>query len=255
LAIPDKAQAVFEAKTSFLDEVLSRTSSPQAPPYPALLADLQALSTTAAALARDRAAGTAFEGDFDFFAATYASVGSDQPSDWTAYQQLNGRFSGVQASILSDQAAFQRVASDFDALLKANSISRQDRAALVASVNGALDAMDASMKKMEQRVRDDRDSLGFDSTTSLDPVTVKQERDLLDAMEEHLLKSEALLRRTVEAADAMQAAWPQGPWIWTGPGLPDPGADLAQFWRRRDAFFRRRDEFLSLRESFAQVLH
>jgi hypothetical protein len=257
LQIPVQIQAALQEKTSFYDELLTRTSTPAVEPYAALKADLDAMAAPLGALQQDQSAGDALIKDFDAFAAAHgaATVSSGQGADWDAYQQLNGRFHYLARDIRAHAAVYKQASDQFDGLLQVFDISRQDSAAALQGLSQGHAELDQGIKEMEAQLNEDSHSLDFDEGSSLDPDLKAQKRAIVEEMQEHLIKTEGLVRRSLQTADAMQAAWPEGKWLWTGPGLPENGQDLAKFWRERDAFRRRQAEFEALVDSFDAVGH
>jgi hypothetical protein len=255
LKIPAQDTAQLADRTSFYAEVLTRTSTPEVEPYAALRADLASMAAQVDALNRDQSQGTAFEADFDAFAAKRLTVTAQQPQDWGDYQALDGRFKPIAQDIRARHAAFQQAGDHFDALLKAYDISRQPSDEALKALDDARAEMGRGIQKMEQTARLDAQTADFDAGSAMDPGLKAQERGILSAMQEHLIKTEGLLRRLLQDSDALKSAWPSGPWLWTGPGLPDNGQAMAKFWRGREAFRRRHREFDDLAASFNGVGH
>jgi hypothetical protein len=116
LGVPARARTALAAKTALFKRLLARGGSPAAAPYPALRACLRTMAGEADALESVQSSAAAFEGDFDFFAATHATVSPQQPEAWDAFESLDGRFPPMDRAILAHQRAFNAAAARFDAL-------------------------------------------------------------------------------------------------------------------------------------------
>jgi hypothetical protein len=253
LMVPARAQTVLAAKTTLYDGLVTRTSSAALAPYPALHAYLAAMTVQAAALKSIEGADD-FKGDFDFFAATHTVVTPQQPGDWAALQSLDHRFPPIRDAIAAHQKLFNDAAGRFDDLAKASNIFYYDGADLAGALGDLRTDLDVVLKRMEARVLRDSQAASFDVTvTGMDPTVIAQHQSILGSMQEHLFKTEDLVRRILKDADDMQASCPEGAALWAGPGLPDDGSALGKLWDLRDAFERRRVEFRTLADSFDAV--
>jgi len=252
LSLPARDLAAFNARVALLDGALTRTSTPAAEPYGPLLADRVAMAAALEALAKDQEAAAAFEGDFDFFAATHAEI-DPKSGDWTAYGQLEGRYPGIRDAIRSHHHAFAGPAADFDALTTVAGIACTDRTALLAALDAGCAELDRGVKRMEDRVQSSLIAVAADQSIQVPQDLKDQRRSILDTLQRHLLKTEELLRHAKEDADAVRASLGTADSLWSGPGLVDDGSRRAGFDRRLAAFRRRRAEFKDLAQTFDQV--
>lgn len=254
LMVPAQVQTVLAAKTALYDGLLTRTSSAALAPYPALHAYLAAMTVQAAALQSIEGWDGSFKGDFDFFAATHTVVTPQQSGDWAALKSLDKRYPPIRDAIVAHQKLFNDAAGRFDDLAKASDIFYYDGADLADALGALRSDLDVVLKRMEARVLRDSQAVSFDvAVTGMDPTVIAQHQAILGSMQEHLFKTEDLMRRILKNADDLQASCPVEAALWAGPGLPDDGSALGKLWRMRDAFGRRRVEFKSLAESFDAV--
>jgi hypothetical protein len=250
LDIPARAQAAYAEKNGFYKQIMDATQSPDANPYPALLADLQTMQRHVEDMTARRKSLLAFEHKFDQFASTHASVSPDQAADWAQFQGLDGEFQPLGQGMQVSLQGYTDASNDFDHQVQAASIAKLKVADVKAEISGFSDEMDQAMGKMEDKAKEDRKALEFAYAAGGSPDLLHQKADILEKMDKNLLDTEAFQRNARTGADALNASLPTEAEFWTGPGMDDDGSGLAGLRAAHDGFKHRTAEFFGLSDRF-----
>jgi hypothetical protein len=253
LDIPARAQAGYAEKSGLYKQIMDATQTPDANPYPALLADLQAMQRHVQDMTARRKSLVAFEGRFDQFASAHASVSPDQAADWAQFQGLDSQFQPLGQGMQVALQGYNDASNDFDRNVQAATIARLNTADVKSEVGGFCNEMDQALGQMEQKTKEDRKALEFASAAGGAPEVLHQKADVLEKMEKSLIDIEAFQRDARASADAVTASLPTDAQFWTGPGMDDDGAGLASMRAAHDGFRKRSAEFFSLSGRFDAV--
>ena len=254
LDIPSRAQASYAQKSAFYHDLIDATSSPNAEPYPALVADLQAMQRHVQDMAERKQSLQAFEKRFDQFADTHASVSPDQAPEWAQFQGLDAEFQPLGQGMQVSLQEFNASLGDFDNNLKAYHIEKIKVADVRAELNAFGDEMNQALGGMEGKVKEDHKAIEFAYRSGGDPDLLRQKSEVLDKMDKSLVDTESFQRGAKDGVTALAQSLPEEATFWTGPGMDDDGSALGAMRADHDGFRHRADDFFALSKRFDTVV-
>ena len=105
-----------DGKTRFYNVVITRTTSPNARPYPQMTQDLKDMRASADAIQGMKPALNSLKADFETVAQGREGFSSDKP-EWSEWEKFNGRLSDFLRQFKGQMRGYNQASADFQTLV------------------------------------------------------------------------------------------------------------------------------------------
>lgn len=212
-------QADLAMRESTYNAVMQKTSTPKAPPYPALGELLKQMRAAYAKVSVRKPRIVALQKEYEDLSQGRPDISSDRPQ-WTPFMKIYDEAKALLPKMTEESAAYTVPANQFSALFNSAGLVHFKTAEIKGQLAASLTALDKAVIDIRNQMNTMKEKLNERSFLTLGLDKQKERRAILDhigSLTEQLDKSAGALKAKVGSFEASIAGQDE---VWQGPGLP-----------------------------------